>query len=199
MSGLLQETNRMTLSNRGIKDWMEKTELEIYRQSGSGLSIEPSSIDLHLSRYVGTTNHTETVAVWDESTYPEWEVREDDFPVVPPNGFMLAETDEVVELPPAAVGLLHGRSSVGRLGLFIHNAGLVDAGFSGSLTLELFNPAPYPICLISGMRICQMTIHPHSSRPDVPYSARNGNKYQGQLGPTPSRLFEDFEGMEVTL
>lgn len=189
----------MTLSNHGIKDWMEKTGLEIYRQSGSGLSIEPSSIDLHLGRYVAKTNHKETVAVWDEKSYPEWDIVEEDFPVVHPGQFMLAETDEVVELPSHAVGLLHGRSSVGRLGLFIHNAGLVDGGFSGSLTLELFNPAPYPICLISGMRICQMTIHPHSSRPDVPYSARNGNKYNGQLGPTPSRLFEDFEDMEVTL
>lgn len=190
----------MTLSQRDYEQLLEEEGgLNIYRQSGSGLSIEPSSVDLHLSNYVGTTDHTKTVAVWDKQSYPEWNVRQDDFPVIKSGEFMLAETDEVVELPSGGVGLLHGRSSVGRMGLFVHNAGLVDAGFSGSLTLELFNAAPYPICLISGMRICQLTVHPHDSIPDVPYSARNGNKYDGQSGPTPSRLHEDFSEMEVTL
>jgi dCTP deaminase len=30
------------------------------------------------------------------------------------------------------------------------------------------------------------------TKPDVAYSEENGNKYNDQTGPTPSRLYEDF-------
>lgn len=77
--------------------------------------------------------------------------------------------------------------------MFAHNAGLVDAGFGGSLTLELFNAASYPIRLKPGMRIVQMTLHEHDTEPKTAYGTDRGSKYQGQQGVTPSRLSEDFD------
>jgi len=97
-----------------------------------------------------------------------------------------------VSLPNGAVGFLHGRSSVGRLGLFVHNAGVVDAGYGpGELTLELYNASRNSIKLDVGMRICQMTVHEHKTDPIVGYGKQKGSKYQGQTGPTPSKLYED--------
>ena len=90
------------------------------------------------------------------------------------------------------VALLHGRSSVGRLGMFVHNAGLIDPGFSGQVTLELTNAVDYDIELKAGMRIGQLTFHRMENAPDVGYSEYNSSKYNKQTGPTVSRLWEDF-------
>ncbi|WP_306298989.1 hypothetical protein [Bacillus sp. OV166] len=48
---------------------------------------------------------------------------------------------------------VEGRSSIGRLGLFIQNAGWVDPGFEGHITLELYNANRVPIELRAGRRI----------------------------------------------
>lgn len=71
---------------------------------------------------------------------------------------MLATTIETIELPENLTAFVEGRSSIGRLGLFIQNAGWVDPGFKGQITLELFNANRLPIELTIGRRICQIII-----------------------------------------
>ena len=169
----------------------------VAREDGE-VSIEPSSIDLHLGEKYGRYEQQKRSIVVDKpETYPEFTQYRTgggvDTISVRPGEFVLAHTQDVVHLLADAVGFLHGRSSVGRLGLFVHNAGLLDNGFSGSLVLELFNASKNRIELKPGMRICQMTVHENDAAPEVGYSDQNGNKYQGQRGPTPSRLFEDFD------
>ena len=85
-------------------------------------------------------------------------------------------------------------SSLGRLGLLIHStAGFVDAGWDGQLTLELSNVANLPITLYPGMKIGQISFIRMTTPADVPYgSAEVGSKYQGQVGPRPSRYWENF-------
>ncbi len=56
------------------------------------------------------------------------------------------------------VPMLEGRSSVGRLGLFIHvTAGFGDVGFAGFWTLEIF--CVQPIRIYAGVEICQVYYH----------------------------------------
>lgn len=180
----------MIASSKTIDREITDGAVQIDRSNGDSASVEPSSVDLHLHDELLRMTGTDKVVVDEESTYPEhWTTDE---LVVPSGEFRLGSTDERVALPDDYVGVLHGRSSVGRLGLFIENAGLIDAGFDGEITLELYNPMPYDIELKEDMRICQMTLHPHGEAPDVAYSRGNSNKYQGQAGPTPSRLHEDF-------
>ena len=51
--------------------------------------------------------------------------------------------------------MLEGRSSIGRLGLFIHvTAGFGDVGFNGYWTLEMF--CVQPIRIYAGVEICQI-------------------------------------------
>lgn len=159
------------------------------------VSIQPSSVDLHLGDTYGWYgDQKRPVVVSERESYPKFEAAQNDDEItIYPGEFLLAHTDDVIHLPGDAVGFLHGRSSVGRLGLFVHNAGLVDPNFSGDLTLELYNASRNTIALDVGMRICQMTVHSLNSEPINKYSKRNGNKYQGQRGPTPSKLYDDFE------
>lgn len=86
------------------------------------------------------------------------------------------------------VPMLEGRSSVGRLGLFIHvTAGFGDVGFCGYWTLEIF--CVQPIRIYAGVEICQ--IYYHSVEGDyVPYKSE---KYQNNQGIQPSLLYKDFE------
>lgn len=167
-------------------------QLYVERENGDNISIQSSSIDLHLGDEFAVPSKKENpVRVTDEDTYPEYEFVETETVIIEPSSFVLAHTDETVYLSNDVVGQIRGRSSVGRLGLFVHNAGLIDAGFEGQPTLELFNPAPYPIELETGMRICQLTVAEHNRPASDDYSVEG--KYQDQTGVTPSKLYEDFE------
>jgi len=84
---------------------------------------------------------------------------------------------------------VEGRSSIGRMGLFIQNAGWVDPGFEGMITLELYNANSLPIKLQAGRRIGQFVICEMTTPADEPY---NG-KYQGQNKTIGSRVFKDVE------
>ena len=103
--------------------------------------------------------------------------------------FMLGVTNEVVNLPNNICGILEGRSSIGRAGLFIHNAGFIDAGFKGQIVLELFNAGPNPIRLIGGIRIAQIVFYKMT---DSSVKAYKG-KYQNQMGVVGSRIYMDSE------
>jgi len=86
------------------------------------------------------------------------------------------------------VPMLEGRSSIGRLGLFVHvTAGFGDVGFSGFWTLEMF--CVQPIRIYAGIEICQ--IYYHSLQGD--HMAYKSSKYQNNQGIQPSLLYKDFE------
>src|SRR5699024_4203611 len=68
-----------------------------------------------------------------------------------------------------------------------------DPGFSGHVTLELSNMATLPIKLYPGMCIGQLCMFKLSSPATHPYGAQvYGSRYQGQRGPTPSRVHQNF-------
>ena len=104
-----------------------------------------------------------------------------------PGQFVLATTMEYVSLPDNLTAFVEGRSSLGRLGLFIQNAGWVDPGFKGEITLELFNANRCAIELKAGRRVGQLVF---AEMDDIALNPYNG-KYQGQRGATGSRVYMD--------
>lgn len=107
-----------------------------------------------------------------------------------PGQFVLATTMEYIKLPNDLTAFVEGRSSLGRLGLFIQNAGWVDPGFEGEITLELFNASGFAIELCPGTRIGQLVFAKMEREAIHPYRG----KYQNQRGATGSRMHMDFEG-----
>lgn len=86
------------------------------------------------------------------------------------------------------VPMLEGRSSIGRLGMFIHvTAGFGDIGFSGYWTLEI--SCIQPIRIYPWVEICQIYYHDIHGE----YDKYKGGKYQNNRGIQPSLLFRDFE------
>jgi dCTP deaminase len=86
------------------------------------------------------------------------------------------------------VPMLEGRSSIGRLGLFVHiTAGFGDVGFNGFWTLEIF--CVQQIRVYPGVEICQIFYHTIEGE----YNRYSSNKYQNNHGIQPSLLYKDFE------
>lgn len=104
-----------------------------------------------------------------------------------PNRLYLGRTNEFTKTD-GFVPMLEGRSSTGRLGLFIHvTAGFGDVGFSGYWTLEIF--CIQPIRIYPNAQICQ--IYYHAIEGDYePYSS---GKYQNNTDIQPSLMYRDFE------
>lgn len=109
--------------------------------------------------------------------------------VLQPREFVLAITEETLELDDDVLGRLEGRSSLGRIGIIVHGtAGLFDPGWIGKATLELSNLSRMAVALYPGMRICSFTFEQVSTRVSVSYRNKPGNKYSGQASPLASRL-----------
>lgn len=86
------------------------------------------------------------------------------------------------------VPMLEGRSSIGRLGLFIHvTAGFGDVGFSGFWTLEI--QCVQPVRIYPMVEICQIYYHTL----DGEFDSYHSGKYQNNTGIQPSLLYKDFE------
>jgi dCTP deaminase len=84
------------------------------------------------------------------------------------------------------VPIIKGRSSIGRLGLFITiTADLVDQGAVGQWTLMMH--CVQPIIIYPHMRIGQMTFWKPTGEPDLYHG-----KYQHAEGPRPSESFQDL-------
>ena len=75
--------------------------------------------------------------------------------IIKPHSFILGASVEVVKLPNDVSALLQGRSSAGRLGLIVLS-GWVDAGYSGVISLQLYNTSDVPIRLAINTRIAQL-------------------------------------------
>ena len=106
--------------------------------------------------------------------------------VMEPGRLYLGRTLEYTETH-GFVPMLEGRSSIGRLGLFVHvTAGFGDVGFCGFWTLEMM--CHRPIRIYPGVEICQ--IFYHSVMGEI--TEYRSNKYQGNRDIQPSMLYTDF-------
>jgi dCTP deaminase len=98
--------------------------------------------------------------------------------ILQPNILYLASTVEYTETL-RHVPLLHGKSSLARLGLYIHVcAGFGDVGFRGHWTLEL--AVIQPVKIYPGMKIAQICYHDISEMPYTDYASKADAKYKDQ-------------------
>ena len=150
--------------------------------------IQPASVDIRLGRTFSIVDDTPSGVITLENEIKYKTITTDTF-LIMPGQFVLATTMEYFELPNNLTAFVEGRSSLGRMGLFIQNAGWVDPGFKGEITLELYNANKCAIELKAGRRVGQLVFAAMDEDALNPY---NG-KYQGQKGATGSRVYKDSE------
>ena len=178
------------------------TRFTVYNQTPTSLenpkALEPASIDLHLGNHwlLPCPNTADPMT----GNRPKYDSRKpvkyheyfEDSWEIPGHGFVLARTQEVIGLPDSLSAWVSGRSSFGRFGVFAENAGWVDAGFYGSITLELYNALPYPAIVYAGTPCCQLVVMGMIGDPEGGYQGT----YQGQLGTKGSMLYKTVPGGE---
>lgn len=175
----------MILSDKTIQEMLEKREL--VAEPLCPESLQSASLDCrlgtHFLKFKDTKQNIDLLGSY------EYEDIQKDCIIIEPHSFLLATTMEYIELPDHLTAFVEGRSSVGRIGLFIQNAGWIDPGFKGRITLELYNANKLPIKLSAGRRICQLVF----CKMDYPSQHPYKGKYQGQMKTTGSKIYKDTE------
>lgn len=176
----------MILSDQTIYKLLEKGMLQITPLEMS--QVQPASVDIRLGNTFSIVEDSPTGIITLENEIQYKTITSDTY-ILLPNQFVLATTLEYFHLPDDVTAFVEGRSSLGRMGLFIQNAGWVDPGFQGEITLELYNVNRCAIELKAGRRVGQLVFSQMDDKAQNPY---NG-KYQGQKGATGSKVFLDTE------
>lgn len=175
----------MILSDQTIREKIDSGELTIAPFNKD--AVQPASIDCHLGDEF-LAIETDQIKQIDFNTKIKYKKIKNSKMIIHPQSFLLATTKESLKLPKNLTAFVEGRSSIGRMGLFIQNAGWVDPGFEGQITLELYNANSLPIQLESGRKICQLVFCQMNKMAARPYAG----KYQGQKGVTGSKIYDDI-------
>lgn len=172
----------MILSGLEIKNKLGK---EIIIEPFSERQLNPNSYNLRLSN---------ELLVYNNDVLDMKKPNEDSRICIPKEGLCLSpgrlylgRTMEYTQTENY-VPMLEGRSSIGRLGMFIHvTAGFGDVGFCGYWTLEIY--CIHPVKIYPGVEICQIYYHGIEGK----YEKYKSGKYQNNSGIQPSLLYKDFE------
>jgi dCTP deaminase len=147
-------------------------------------NIQPTSLDVRLGKNILLDSPDGNYTEYDLSKYTS---RDAPF-FIKPNGFLLASTMEVLNLPHNISCSLKLKSSRARERLSHALAGHVESGFNGSLTLEIKNYSPFnDVPIWYGLRIGQLIFHQHKKVGSM-YKGR----YSGSLKPVQSLNMVDM-------
>lgn len=147
-------------------------------------NINPNSYNYTLDDYLKVYKNYEL----DSKQKQEVEIIKipDEGIVLLPDKVYLGSTKEIIG-SDYYVPVITGRSSTGRLGLFVQiTSDLVDIGFHGKLTLQLH--ATQPVRIYRGMKIGQIMFWRIYGKVDLYHG-----KYQNSTEPRESEAWRDFK------
>ena len=172
----------MIISGLEIKNMLNK---EIFIEPFDDSRLNPNSYNLRL--------HNELL-VYDSHVLDMKVKNETKTISIPPEGLVLEPgivyLGRTVEYTKTLnhVPMLEGRSSIGRLGIYIHvTAGFGDVGFSGYWTLEI--SCIQPVRIYPNVEICQIFYHTILGDCSKMYKST----YQNNEGIQASKMYEEFQ------
>ena len=187
---------RMILSGEQIREYIRQGRILV--EPFDERLIGPSQVDLRLGSKFRVFKATNVVDPSDKDSIERntelIDTKGKPF-VIKSGQLILGITLEKIAVPNDLVASIEGRSSIARIGVFIHiSSGHVNPG-SGSndpipVTLEILNMNPAPVKLYPGMRIGQLLFYTMDRAVSKGYD-EIGGKYAGKLEPSGSRAFED--------
>jgi len=175
----------MILSGKEIKRRLGK---DIFIEPFNEKQLNPNSYNLRLANELIVYDE-EILDMKKDNKFKKIIIPEEGY-VLQPGKLYLGRTAEFTRTENL-VPMLEGRSSIGRLGLFIHvTAGFGDVGFSGYWTLEIH--CVQPIRIYPNVEICQ--IYYHTIEGD--FHTYSKGKYQNNKGIQTSQLYKEFQRIE---
>lgn len=197
------------LTDRSLISAVSHRAIRVSSLSGGerpGGVVQPASIELHLGDHLsGFPMEGTPLGVCDPLNPPQMEPRGwghndvwGDHYLLQYGEMVLGATYERVAISRGYVGQLEGKSTLGRLGLFVHiTAGYIDPGWGmvhesapefgrsatrpmggAPITLELLNMGPHQLLLRPRMPIAQLVVHSTSGPAAYGYGhPRMGSHY----------------------
>ncbi len=153
--------------------------------------INPNTLDLTLGSFIQWPKESQIPLVFGRKYNPEdyWELQEvnsDEGVLLAPGDLFLGCSREYFRMPKDVCGQVYTKSSLGRVFINHMMAGVIDAGFEGTITLELRNEGKHNVVIPYGARVVQIQFSYLSDYPELDYSQRV-SRYMGQIRPEPSR------------
>ncbi len=153
--------------------------------------VNPNTLDLSLGRFIRWPKNTEGQVIFGKAHYSDdfWELQQIDPErgvLLKPGDIFLGSSREFLCMPSDVCGQVYTKSSLGRLFINHMMAGVIDAGFSGTITLELKNEGKHNVVIPFGARVVQIQFSRLDATPERDYSQRI-NRYQGQIMPETAR------------
>ena len=191
---------RPVLSDIEIKKYIKKGLL--FKTPIKDDSIQPNSVDLsigYIAKEISSNSFDDKMEYIDCNkcmAYNRKRFLQDSneklYYILQPGEFVLLASKEILNIPNGIIAFVQGRSSIARIGIQTEQAGLIDSGFNGTITFEVYNETKYPIKIYEKMRIAQVYFF-KSQYSEILYGdKRRFSKYQNQIDPTGSLINRDF-------
>lgn len=153
--------------------------------------VNPNTLDLSLGRFIRWPMETEGEVIFGREHHSEifWKLKKIDESagiLLRPGDIFLGSSREFLCMPPDICGQVYTKSSLGRLFINHMMAGVIDAGFAGTITLELKNEGKHNVIIPYGARVVQIQFSRLEAIPERDYSMRV-SRYQGQIMPETAR------------
>lgn len=143
--------------------------------------IQPTSIDLRMGTFARVLKSCDSILDIREKPneqYADIEIPSEGY-VLPPMGYLIVQTLELMRMPEDCQGRIEQRSSLVRLGLHVSSS-LINPGYEGYLPCLLFNQTARAVRIFPRVPFCQLVLHRCSGLPDVGYHEKKDAKYQGE-------------------
>lgn len=172
----------MILSRKEIKENIENKSIVINPYNEKHLGPNSYNLMLHNELLI---YQEDVLDMKKDNSYKIMTIPEEGL-VLEPNTLYLGRTVEFTQTDKF-VPMLEGRSSVGRLGMFIHiTAGMGNIGMAGHWTLEIF--VVQPLRIYPNVEICQIFFNTINGDFE-PYAS---GKYHLNSGIQPSFMYKEF-------
>ena len=190
----------MILSDKSIRELILSKKLII--ESEYGLddvlnNIACASLDIRLWNWFKIfPKDNKKVLNIEKVELEEKYIPDGEYLILQPWDFVLWATKERFWIPEDIVARVEWRSSIWRLWILIHvTAWFIDPWFwlnkPSTITLEIKNINTVPVALKVGSRVCQLALEKMDQSAEIPYNKKPSAKYNWQIKPEESRIYND--------
>lgn len=190
MKGILADTDIVDLINKGsilnAKSAQVRSDnnnkIISYGVSSFGYDVRLAATEVKLFANTMDTNiiDPKTFDTTSLVTLKQHDDGNGQYVILPPGGYALGSTVEYFEVPDDVMIIAVGKSTLARAGIIV-NVTPIEAGFKGTVVIELMNGSSLPVKVYLNEGIAQFLFFRAEERCKVSYADRAG-KYQGQTG-----------------
>lgn len=189
---IIEKNNYNAISDTSLKNLIDKGKLVVTNINDT--DIQPSSIDIRVSNdflrlsQLRANIEGEDVDIQQSIYlgkgkpvhYESYNISDNDWFEIKPGEFVLASARSYLKIPTNIIGIIEGKYSIGRQGLLVQNTGIIDPGYEGKITLELYNITKSNIYIKPGQNIAQIVFFYLDKPANNSYNDIKNNKEEGE-------------------